>query len=287
VGEFQQGIVCQAVKDEVERGGQALYVVPRISTLEEDGAPEELRNGLAKIGMQCTIEIAHGRLAARQLEKAMDSFRAGNAEVLMATPIVENGLDIPTVNTLVVESAHKFGLSQMYQLRGRVGRSEAQARAYLTYPPGQPLSEQAKWRLQAIEECCELGDGFKIAQRDAEIRGGGSIFGTEQWGSNLGLGAELYTEMLVSELARADRMDIPHVPMESVTVQLSGVFPSPKASVSRGGFPKAELERCASYIQSQASLGIDAINEAAEEISNRLGAVPECVVRLRIPLLSC
>ncbi|HET7136936.1 MAG TPA: transcription-repair coupling factor [Gaiellaceae bacterium] len=195
VGEYDEELVGQALKREVEREGQAFYLHNRVETIEE---------AAAKLQQMCPdlrFLVAHGQMSERQLEDKMISFLAGDADVLVSTTIIESGLDIPQANTLVVERADQLGLSQLYQIRGRVGRSDVLAHAYLFYPDAQELTAEARARLATLADHTELGAGFAIAMRDLEIRGAGDLLGSEQSGHVAALGFELYVEMLHEAVA--------------------------------------------------------------------------------------
>jgi transcription-repair coupling factor (superfamily II helicase) len=190
VGEYDEALVKQAIMREKERGGQAFFVHNRVETIDETA--ERLR-GLCP-GVR--FEVAHGQMDEKLLERRMLSFLRGEADVLVATSIIESGIDIPQANTLIVERAEIFGLAQLYQIRGRVGRSSERAYAYLLYPSAAALTEEATKRLSALSDYTELGAGFKIAMRDLEIRGAGNLLGDEQSGHVAALGFELYLAML-------------------------------------------------------------------------------------------
>ena len=196
VGEYDEELVKQALMREKERGGQAFFLHNRVETIDETA--ERLR-GLCP-GMR--FEVAHGQIDEKELEKRMMAFLRGEADVLVATRIIESGIDIPQANTLIVERADHFGLAQLYQIRGRVGRSRERAYAYLLYPSSAALTEEATKRLSALSDYTELGAGFKIAMRDLEIRGAGNLLGDEQSGHVAALGFELYMQML-DEAVRA------------------------------------------------------------------------------------
>jgi transcription-repair coupling factor (superfamily II helicase) len=196
VGEYDEGLVKQALDREKARGGQAFFVHNRVETIDETA--ERLR-GLCP-GVR--FEVAHGRLEEKELEKRMIGFLRGEADVLVATSIIESGIDIPQANTLIIERADTFGLAQLYQIRGRVGRSRERAYSYLLYPSAAVLTEEATKRLSALSDYTELGAGFKIAMRDLEIRGAGNLLGDEQSGHVAALGFELYMSML-DEAVRA------------------------------------------------------------------------------------
>ncbi len=200
VGEYDEELVRQALQREHARHGQAFFLHNRIETIDETA--ERLR-GLCP-GMR--FEVAHGQMDEGQLEKKMMSFLRGDADVLVCTSIIESGIDIPQANTLIVERADAFGLAQLYQIRGRVGRSRERAYAYLLYASAAALTPDAAQRLSALSDYTELGAGFKIAMRDLEIRGAGNLLGDEQSGHVAALGFELYMQMLdeAVEAAAAD-----------------------------------------------------------------------------------
>ena len=196
VGEYDEQLVRQALEREKARGGQAFFLHNRVETIDE--VAERLR-GLCP-GMR--FEVAHGQLDENELEARMMAFLRGEADVLVSTSIIESGIDIPQANTLIIERADIFGLAQLYQIRGRVGRSRERAYAYLLYPSAAALTEEATRRLSALSDYTELGAGFKIAMRDLEIRGAGNLLGDEQSGHVAALGFELYLSM-IDEAVRA------------------------------------------------------------------------------------
>ena len=190
VGEYDEELVRRALLREKERHGQAFFLHNRVETIDETAV--RLR-GLCP-GMN--FLVAHGQMEDGQLEERMMAFLRGDADVLVCTSIVESGIDIPQANTLIVERADMFGLSQLYQIRGRVGRSTERAYAYLLYPSAAALTPEAAQRLSALSDYTELGAGFKIAMRDLELRGAGNLLGDEQSGHVAALGFELYMRML-------------------------------------------------------------------------------------------
>jgi transcription-repair coupling factor (superfamily II helicase) len=197
VGEYDEELVKGALQREHARDGQAFFLHNRVETIDETA--ERLR-GLCP---QLRFEVAHGQLEERELEKRMLRFLRGDADVLVCTSIIESGIDIPQANTLIVERADTFGLAQLYQIRGRVGRSRERAYAYLLYPSAAALTPDAAQRLSALSDYTELGAGFKIAMRDLEIRGAGNLLGDEQSGHVAALGFELYMQMLDEAVAAA------------------------------------------------------------------------------------
>jgi transcription-repair coupling factor (superfamily II helicase) len=198
VGEYDEELVRRALIREKERHGQAFFLHNRVDTIEETAV--RLR-GLCP-GLR--FEVAHGQMDESMLERRMLKFLRGDADVLVCTSIIESGIDIPQANTLVVERADVFGLSQLYQIRGRVGRSRERAYAYLLYPSAAALTLEAAQRLSALSDYTELGAGFKVAMRDLELRGAGNLLGDEQSGHVAALGFELYMQMLDEAVAAMD-----------------------------------------------------------------------------------
>jgi transcription-repair coupling factor (superfamily II helicase) len=195
VGEYDEELVTLALGREAERGGQSFYLHNRVETIDEAAAKlQQLCPGLRFL-------VAHGKMRERELEERMHAFLRGDADVLVSTTIIEAGLDIPQANTLVVERADALGLAQLYQIRGRVGRSDVVAHAYLFYPDARELTAEARARLATLADHTELGAGFAIAMRDLEIRGAGDLLGAEQSGHVAAVGFELYVELLGEAVA--------------------------------------------------------------------------------------
>jgi transcription-repair coupling factor (superfamily II helicase) len=234
VGEYDEELVKQAIERELERGGQTFFLHNRVDTIDETA--ERVR---AICHGHPRVAVAHGQMDEKNLERVMLDFLRGGADVLVCTTIVEAGLDIPTANTLIVERSDALGLAQLYQIRGRVGRSRERAYAYLFYPSHAALTEEAQKRLSTLSDYTELGSGFKIAMRDLEIRGAGNLLGEEQSGHVAAVGFELYVAMLDEAVAAlsgsaADeapepvRMDIPvdayvpgdYVPYEAAKIEI-------------------------------------------------------------------
>jgi transcription-repair coupling factor (superfamily II helicase) len=195
VGEFDEDLVKLSLEREKERGGQAFYLHNRVETIEE--AAEKLR----QLCPDLRFLVAHGQMREKELEEKMHTFLRGDADVLVSTTIIESGIDIPQANTLIVERADMLGLSQLYQIRGRVGRSDETAYAYLFYPDAHELTAEARARLATLADHTELGAGFAIAMRDLEIRGAGELLGAEQSGHVAAVGFELYVELLNEAVA--------------------------------------------------------------------------------------
>ena len=199
VAEYSEDVVKEAILREMERGGQVFYLHNRVRSIHQ--AAEDIR----RLAPHARVMIGHGQMAESDLEDVMVDFANGEADVLVCTTIIESGLDMPNVNTLIVERADRFGLAQLYQLRGRVGRGQHRAYAYLLAPKGRSLTEAAEMRLQAILDASELGAGFRIAMRDLEIRGAGNILGADQSGHIQEVGLDLYTQLLQEAVRELER----------------------------------------------------------------------------------
>ena len=209
VQDFNEDIVMQAISLELERGGQCYYVVPRIAMLQD--AEDMIRKCFPEI----RIIQAHGRMTRNSAEDNVAEFAEGNYDILLATTVIENGVDIPSVNTILIQDSQNFGMATLYQLRGRVGRSDLQGYAYFLHRE-ESITEQAVMRLQAIGELNELGSGFDVANRDLEIRGAGSLLGTEQSGMAAKVGFDLYMRMLKKSIRQLRGLDLPLVPRSNV-----------------------------------------------------------------------
>jgi transcription-repair coupling factor (superfamily II helicase) len=204
VEEFNPEVVARAIRNELERGGQVFYLHNRIESLPE------VESFLRNLVPEALTETAHGQMNPGELEDIMHRFIHGAFHILVSTTIIENGIDIPNVNTIIIDRADFYGISQLYQLRGRVGRSDRQAYAYLLYPDRRALSEIAMKRLQIISDFTELGSGFKIAMKDLEVRGAGNLLGREQSGDIYAVGFDLYLKLLddaVSALSGAEAQE--------------------------------------------------------------------------------
>ncbi len=266
VGEYEEELVREALLREHARGGQSFYLHNRVETIEE--AAEHLR----QLCPELRFLVVHGQMPERELEGHMLSFLAGDADVLVSTTIIESGLDIPQANTLVVERADTLGLAQLYQIRGRVGRSDALAHAYLFYPDGQELTPEARARLATLADHTELGSGFAIAMRDLEIRGAGNLLGAEQSGHVAAIGFELYVELLgeaVAELAGTRRAVARPV---RVDAQVDAYVPTDYMPAEA---QKIDLHRRLALAESE-----DELRELRAATADRFGPLPEAVESL-------
>ena len=202
VVEYDMNLIADAIKRELARGGQVYFVYNRVASINHMG--ELLESALPGL----RYAIAHGQMTGRQIEEIMTDFYEGHYDVLLSTSIIETGLDIPNANTIIIYDADRLGLSQLYQMRGRVGRSRRRAYAYFMYRPDKILSEAAEKRLKAIEEFTELGAGFKLAMRDLEIRGAGNLLGSQQHGNIASVGFGMYVSMLEEAIAKAQNKEV-------------------------------------------------------------------------------
>ena len=271
--------IRSAICQEIDRGGQVFYVVPRIEGIEEVSI--KLKGMVPNLSML----IAHGQMAEGQLENAMVAFNSGECDLMLCTTIIESGLDIPRVNTIIIEDSHKFGLSQLYQLRGRVGRSGIQAHAWLFFPNNNKLNESARQRLKAIQEFSELGSGYQLAMRDMEIRGVGNILGIEQSGQIETIGFELYMELLQECLSEIQGQKIPKVEEAQIDLQITAFIPGDWII---DGEEKISAYRSATNCNSESEL-----YELAASWIDRYGTLPKPVeslleiMKLKIKAKSC
>ncbi|MBI4171770.1 MAG: DEAD/DEAH box helicase, partial [Actinobacteria bacterium] len=266
VGEYDEELIRTALEREHARGGQSFYLHNRVETIDE--AAEKLR----QLCPGLRLLVAHGKMRERELEERMHAFVRGDADVLVATTIIESGLDIPQANTLVVERADALGLAQLYQIRGRVGRSDVTAHAYLLYPDSHELTPDARARLATLADHTELGAGFQIAMRDLEIRGAGDLLGAEQSGHVAALGFELYLELLneaVAELSGQRRAAARPV---RVDARVDAFVP---ASYVASEALKIDVHRRLALAETD-----DELRELRAALEDRYGPIPEPVESL-------
>ncbi len=269
VGEYDEELVRRALEREKDRGGQAFFLHNRIETIDETA--ERLR-GLCP---SMKFEVAHGQMDERTLERRMLAFLRGDADVLVCTSIIESGIDIPQANTLIVERGDTFGLAQLYQIRGRVGRSTERAYAYLLYPSAAALTPEAAQRLSALSDYTELGAGFKIAMRDLEIRGAGNLLGDEQSGHVAALGFELYMQMLDEAVAAAEEDGAgPDEDWEPVRLDVSVDAYVPADYI---GYEQAKVDV---HRRIAAAREVSELAELRSELEDRFGPVPESLENL-------
>ena len=266
VGEYDEELIKLALERETERGGQSFYLHNRVETIDE--VAEKLR----QLCPSLRFIVGHGQMRERELEEKMHAFLRGDADVLISTTIIESGLDIPQANTLIVERADQLGLAQLYQIRGRVGRSDVTAHAYLFYPDMSELTPEARARLATLADHTELGAGFAIAMRDLEIRGAGNLLGDEQSGHVAALGFELYVEMLaeaVAELSGERRIAVRPV---RVDARVDAYVP---AEYIASEALKIDLHRRLALTDSD-----DELRELQAATEDRFGPLPEPVENL-------
>ncbi len=266
VGEMDEQAVSEAIRRELLREGQVFYVHDRVDDIEK------VASLIAELVPQARIGIAHGQMEETALEKVMEDFATRELDVLVCTTIVESGIDIPAVNTLVVDRADRLGLGQLHQLRGRVGRRGQRAYAYLFYPRGVKLSEEAHERLRTIGEHTELGSGFKIAMRDLEIRGAGSLLGEDQSGHIAAVGYDLYVRM-VNEAVNLAKGEIPP-PVAEVTVDIPVEARLPSEYIER------EDLRLEGYRRLASASTKDELDDIRAEWEDRFGPLPSPALRL-------
>ena len=265
VMEHNHAILDDAIRREVERGGQVYYLHNRVETIDQCASALKRRiPGLS-------VAVAHGQMGEDLLGDVMNAMAGGEIQVLVCTTIIETGLDIPNANTLIIENADRFGLSQLHQLRGRVGRSTRHAYAYFTYRPDKNLTEVAEKRLSAIRDFAEFGSGFKIAMRDLEIRGAGNLLGAEQSGHMMSVGYDMYLKLL-DEAVLEERGDAPKMP--ECTADLNVTANVDKEYVSRGE-ERMDLYRRMAAIRSQ-----EDADDLLDEIIDRYGDPPKGVLNL-------
>lgn len=265
--EYTDGLVTDAVTRELSRGGQVYIVNNRVRSIEQYA--EHLRELLP----EATVLVAHGQMPEKQLEQAMMDFMEHKADILLCSTIIESGLDIPNANTLLVLEADRMGLAQLYQLKGRVGRSTRLGYAYFTVQRGRAMNEKAHKRLMAIREFTQFGAGFQLAMRDLEIRGAGSLLGAEQHGHIADIGYEYYLKIVQAAVREARGEETP-LPETDVTLDI------PMSAHIPAGFIPNEVQRLSAYRRIADAEGEDAQLLLREELEDRYGELPEEVENL-------
>jgi transcription-repair coupling factor (superfamily II helicase) len=266
VGEYDEELVRMAVERELERDGQVFYLHNRVETIDEAAAK------VAQVCPKARVGIGHGQMGERELEKVMLGFLRRDFDVLVATTIIESGLDIPSANTLIVDRADRLGLAQLYQIRGRVGRSTRSAHAYLFYPDRRELTEEARARLTTLSDFTDLGSGSKIAMRDLELRGAGNLLGGEQSGHVAAIGFELYVEMLAESVAELSGEEIVEERTPQIDTRMHAYVP---ADYVASEAIKIDLHRRIALARDEHRL-----EELEAELDDRFGEVPEPVQNL-------
>ncbi|HUX46591.1 MAG TPA: transcription-repair coupling factor [Desulfosporosinus sp.] len=276
VTEFRADVVRDAIRREIQRGGQVFYVHNRVEDMDK------VTHFLSQLVPEARFGVAHGQMRETELERVMLDFLEQEMDVLVSTTIIETGLDMPNVNTLIIDESDRFGLSQLYQLRGRVGRSNRKAFAYLLYKPQKVLTEIAEKRLAAIREFTEFGAGFKIAMRDLEIRGAGNLIGAQQHGHLAAVGFEMYSQMLKEAVQELRGEKVEEVVEPSIELQVDAFLPDPYVVDSKA---KASLYQRLAMVRDEEQL-----SEMVDELVDRFGTptfeVEHLIEIIRIKLLA-
>ena len=260
VDEYSEETVCRIIRRETERGGQVFYLHNKIETLDE------VQYKLQQLLPELLIETAHGQMTSSEIEDIFKRFSLGGFQVLISTTIIENGIDIPNANTIIIDRADMYGVSQLYQLRGRVGRSDRKAFAALLYPGQKVLSEVAMKRLQAISDFTELGAGFKIAMKDMEIRGAGNLLGKEQSGYIYSVGFDLYLRLLTEAIEKLKNSNYVAPLDVSIELEYSGFIPDSYISL-----PETKMEIYKKIASVKTKRDFDSV---VYEITDRFGTPP-------------
>ena len=266
VMEYDEETVREAVSRELRRGGQVYYVYNRVNDIAEVA----LR--LAKLLPEARVDFAHGQMSERELESVMYSFINGDIDVLVSTTIIETGLDISNVNTMIIHDSDRYGLSQLYQLRGRIGRSNRTAYAFLMYRQNMMLKETAEKRLSAIREYTDLGSGFKIAMRDLELRGAGNLLGAEQHGHMNAVGYDLYCKMLSEAVKEAKGIHTMEDFETTIDLNMDAFIPD---SYISNEYQKLDIYKRIAGIETQQDY-----DDMLEELLDRFGEMPKAVLNL-------
>lgn len=273
VMEFDEELLIEGISRELEREGQVFYLFNDTRHIYEKATRiQEAIPGSRTV-------VAHGKMPERQLESVIESFIMGEADVLVCTTIIESGIDMPNVNTIIVENADRMGLAQLYQLRGRVGRSGRQAYAYITYQKNKVISEESAKRLAAIRDYTELGAGFRIALRDLEVRGAGNLLGGEQHGQMDAIGYDLYVRMLEEEIKNIQAAEAENEPVAEVE-PLDTVVDIPIDAYLTSDYIPDEGERIDIYRRISMIRNMHNYNDLMDELTDRYGDVPLAAVTL-------
>jgi transcription-repair coupling factor (superfamily II helicase) len=266
VVKFDAAVITRAIRTELERGGQVYVVHNRVESIYS------MANLVTKLVPEARVVVGHGQMGEGALEKVMVDFVAHKFDVLLATTIVENGLDIPNANTIVINRADRYGLAQLYQLRGRVGRADRPAYAYLLVPPDEALSPIAKRRLAAIREFSDLGSGFRVAALDLEIRGAGNLLGGEQSGQIEAVGFDMYTKLLDQTIRELRGQDLEDDRRAAVNLRID-------LRVDNTYVPDTN-QRLMVYRRLAMARSLDEVSSILEELQDRYGSPPPSVQSL-------
>jgi transcription-repair coupling factor (superfamily II helicase) len=276
---FNEIIVRDAISHELRRGGQVFFVHNRVSDIEQ------IANVIYRLVPDSRIGIAHGQMDGNRLEKVMVKFIDGEYDVLVSTNIIESGLDIPNANTIIINQAHMFGLSDLHQMRGRVGRSNKKAFCYLLTPPASVLNSDSRKRLAALEEFSDLGDGFKVAMRDLDIRGAGNLLGAEQTGFITDLGFDTYHKILddaIQELKETDFAELfaPELAKRAALIVQDCVIETDLEILIPETYVASTTERLQLYSRLDSIRDEDQLEEFVAEVRDRFGPIPSSVEEL-------
>ncbi|NLF15724.1 MAG: transcription-repair coupling factor [Lentisphaerae bacterium] len=275
ISPYDRDLIRQVVMRELERQGQVFFLHNRVQSIDRAAL------ALRQLVPEARLAVAHGQMSPAALSAVMTRFLAGEVDVLVCTTIIESGIDIPNANTIIIDRADRFGLAELYQLRGRVGRYHRQAYAYLLLPPMGSLPTNARQRLQAIRRYTHLGAGFKLALRDLEIRGAGNILGTEQSGHIAAVGFDLYCKLLQEAVARLEQQPMPSrqpvpVEMETLSFALQDSRGRTVAAIP-AAYVQDDATRIACYRRLAELTDEDAVDALAAEWRDRFGPLPTCV----------
>ena len=259
--EYDAEVIKEAITKELERGGQVFYLYNKVENIEKKAMD------IAELVPEAKVEYAHGKMSGREIEDIMERFINGDVNVLVCTTILESGIDIPNANTIIVENADRLGLAQLYQIRGRVGRSDRQAYAYITYKRDKLLSEVADKRLKAIREFTEFGSGFKIAMRDLEIRGAGSLLGEIQHGHMEQVGYDTYSNLLDQVVKEMQGMEVEEEQEIQIDINISSYIPD---SYIENSSQKIEVYQNIALCRTE-----EDIQNVIDEIIDRYGVMPK------------
>ena len=266
VTSYDDALVREVILREIDRGGQVYFVHNRVQTIYQ------MAHHLGTLIPQASIVVGHGQMPEEQLEKVMLDFAAGRYDVLVCSTIIESGLDIPNVNTIIVNQADHFGLAQLYQLRGRVGRGANRAYAYFLAPKNRQMTDVAEKRLRTIMEATDLGAGYRIAMKDLEIRGAGNLLGAEQHGHVAAVGFHLYTQLLAEAVKALQGEKVEHVPSVSVDLPLDAYLPA--------SYVEDEQARLNLYTRMASMNDPSMVGDLMQELRDRYGEVPDPALNL-------
>ncbi len=264
--EYDAEVIKEAITKELERGGQVFYLFNNVETIQKKA------DEISRLVPEAQVGFAHGKMTGNEIEEIMEDFISKKINVLVCTTILESGIDIPNANTIIVENADRLGLAQLYQIRGRVGRSDRQGYAYITYKRDKLLSEVADKRLKAIREFTEFGSGFKIAMRDLEIRGAGSILGEVQHGHMEQVGYETYCKLLDEVIKEMQGVEVKEEKEIQIDLDISSYIPE---TYIEDGKQKIEVYQDIALAREDAD-----IEDVIDEITDRFGTIPEEVLNL-------